>query len=427
MFKKVVVGISGGVDSAVAALLLKRKGFKVTGVFMKNWDIADETGTCQTQEDYKHAQWVCKKLEIPLVEVNFVKEYWNNVFSYLTEEYENGHTPNPDILCNKYIKFDEFFKFARKELQADAIATGHYVKTSFGPYLEHFKPNTNVRLLQGDDTVKDQTFFLSQVPQEALRYSMFPIGEHLKTNVKQIAHESKLDLILHKKESMGICFVGKRNFQDFISQYIPNKPGYLIDLDSGQVVGKHKGFHHWTIGQRVKLGSFPAAFYVYKKDIRSNNIIVVCRNNYIPINHFIETKYLRKLLLTLKVQGTNHPALYTDFIVTNTPHWISSEPSEFSNFGKLLCCDFRFQHRDPLVPCTVHKTLKNQLVIQISQPLRALTDGQFAILYKERECLGSAAITFSGPSYYSLKQEVEIKEEHDQKCDLKEKMASTST
>ncbi|CAK9827397.1 Mitochondrial tRNA-specific 2-thiouridylase 1 [Anthophora retusa] len=401
MFKKVVVGISGGVDSAVAALFLKNKGFKVTGVFMKNWDIADETGVCQTQKDYEHAQWVCKKLEIPLVEVNFVKEYWNNVFSYLTEEYENGYTPNPDILCNKYIKFDEFFKFARKELQADAIATGHYVKTSFGPYLEHFKPDTNVRLLQGDDKVKEQTFFLSQISQEVLRYSMFPVGEYLKTNVKQIAHQAELDVIVHKKESMGICFVGKRNFQDFISQYIPSKPGYLIDLDNGKVVGEHKGFHLWTVGQRVKLGNFPVPYYIYQKDIQSNNIIVV--------------------------QGCNHPALYSDFVVTNTPHWISSEPSEFNNFGKLFYCDFRFQHGDPLIPCIVHKNLKNQLVIQLSQPLRAITNGQFAILYKEGECLGSATITFCGPSYYSLKQEIKIKQEHDQECDLKEEMASTST
>ncbi|XP_060823928.1 mitochondrial tRNA-specific 2-thiouridylase 1 isoform X1 [Bombus pascuorum] len=381
MFKKVIVGISGGVDSAVSALLLKNKGFNVTGVFMKNWDIKNETGFCQTEEDYEDAQWVCKKLDIPFVEVNFVKEYWNNIFSYLTEQYENGYTPNPDILCNKYIKFDHFFNFARIKLQADAIATGHYVRTSFGSYLEHFKPDTNVSLLQARDARKDQTFFLSQVPQQALRYSMFPLGEYLKKDVKQIAQKAGLDKIALKKESTGICFVGKRNFQNFISEYISDKPGDFVDLDNGRVVGKHMGFHHWTIGQNIRISGLPAAYYVYKKDINTNNIIVV--------------------------KGTHNSALYSEFVITGTPYWISSEP-EFNSFSRLLNCDFRFQHVDPLVPCTVHKNLKNQLIIQLSQPLRALTEGQFITLYKGMECLGSAVISYCGPSYYNLNQEVKM-------------------
>ncbi|XP_071867535.1 mitochondrial tRNA-specific 2-thiouridylase 1 isoform X1 [Bombus fervidus] len=379
MFKKVIVGISGGVDSAVSALLLKNKGFNVTGVFMKNWDIKDETGICQIEEDYEDAQWVCKKLDIPLVEVNFVKEYWNNIFSYLTEQYENGYTPNPDILCNKYIKFDHFFNFARIKLQADAIATGHYVRTSFGPYLEHFKPDTNVSLFQARDARKDQTFFLCQVPQQTLRYSMFPLGEYLKKDVKQIAQKAGLDKVALKRESRGICFVGKRNFQNFISEYISDKPGDFVDLDDGRVLGKHMGFHHWTIGQNIKICGLPAAYYVYKKDINTNNIIVV--------------------------KGTHNSALYSEFVITGTPYWISSEP-EFNSFSRLLNCDLRFQHRDPLVPCTVHKNLKNQLIIQISQPLRALTEGQFITLYNGKECLGSAVISYCGPSYYNLNQEV---------------------
>ncbi|XP_043597520.1 mitochondrial tRNA-specific 2-thiouridylase 1 isoform X1 [Bombus pyrosoma] len=381
MFKKVIVGISGGVDSAVSALLLKNKGFNVTGVFMKNWDIKDETGICQTEEDYEDAQWVCKKLDIPLVEVNFVKEYWNNIFSYLTEQYENGYTPNPDILCNKYIKFDHFFNFARTKLQADAIATGHYVRTSFGSYLEHFKTDTNVSLFQARDPGKDQTFFLCQVPQQALRYSMFPLGEYLKKDVKQIAQKAGLDKVALKRESRGICFVGKRNFQNFISEYISDKPGDFVDLDDGRVVGKHMGFHHWTIGQNIKISGLPAAYYVYKKDINTNNIIVV--------------------------KGTHNSALYSEFIITGTPYWISSEP-EFNSFSRLLNCDLRFQHRDPLVSCTVHKNLKNQLIIQLSQPLRALTEGQFITLYNGEECLGSAVISYCGPSYYSLNQEVKM-------------------
>ncbi|XP_034178382.1 mitochondrial tRNA-specific 2-thiouridylase 1 [Osmia lignaria lignaria] len=382
MFKKVIVGVSGGVDSAVAALLLKNKGFNVTGVFMKNWDIPNETGVCKVEEDYEYAQWVCKKLKIPLVETNFVKEYWNNIFNYITEEYEIGRTPNPDILCNKHIKFDHFFHFARSELQADAIATGHYVKTSFGPYLEHFKPNTNVQLLKAQDEGKDQTFFLCQVPQEALRYSMFPLGGYLKSNVKQIAEEAGLNLVAQKKESMGICFIGKRNFQNFISEYIPDKSGDFIDMESGQVVGKHTGFHHWTVGQKVKLQSFPNAYYLFKKDTTTNNMLVVV--------------------------GTNHPALYSDMVKTETPHWISAEPAELNGYSRTLICDFRFQHRDPVIPCTVYKTLNNQLIILLSQPLRAITEGQFAVLYRGEECLGSAIISFTGPSYFSLNEKVKM-------------------
>ncbi|KZC14077.1 Mitochondrial tRNA-specific 2-thiouridylase 1, partial [Dufourea novaeangliae] len=382
MFKKVVIGISGGVDSAVAALLLKNKGFNVTGVFMKNWDIADETGRCATEEDYEHAQWVCDKLRIPLVQVNFVKDYWNNVFSYMIEQYENGYTPNPDILCNKNIKFDIFFKFARNELQADAIATGHYARTSFGSYLENFKPDTNVRLFRAEDKKKDQTLFLCQVPQNPLRYSMFPLGDYLKPNVKQIAREAGLDLVANKKESVGICFVGKRNFQDFISEYIPSKPGNFIDIRNGKVVGKHMGFHHWTIGQRTKIGGSSDAYFVYKKDVESNNIFLV--------------------------RGTNHAALYSDIFTTETPHWISEEPKELNSYFNMLSCHFRFQHTDPSVPCIAHKALNNQLIIKISQPLRAITKGQFAVLYNGEECLGSAAISELGPSYFCLGKEVKM-------------------
>ncbi|XP_054009643.1 mitochondrial tRNA-specific 2-thiouridylase 1 isoform X1 [Hylaeus anthracinus] len=392
MFKKVIVGISGGVDSAVAALLLKNKGFNVTGVFMKNWDIADETGKCSVEEDQEHAQWVCNKLKIPLVEVNFVKEYWNNVFSYLIDHYEKGYTPNPDILCNKCIKFDKFFHFARTELQADAIATGHYVKTSFGPYLEHFKPDTNVCLFRVQDKKKDQTFFLCQVPQIPLRYSMFPLGEHLKSNVKQIALEAGLDVVAHKKESMGICFVGKRDFQSFISEYISDKPGVFIDLHNGTEVGTHVGFHHWTVGQRIKIPGCLKAFFVYKKIPETNAILVV--------------------------QGTDHPALYSDLVVTGTPHWISEKPQELNSYSKILGCDFRFQHADSTIPCLIHQTINDQLVIRLSKPLRALTEGQFAVLYNGEECLGSAQIIRVGPSYYVLDKEV--RQEYKQMDDTNE-------
>lgn len=220
MFRRVVVGISGGVDSAVAALLLKNKGFEITGVFMRNWDIRNEIGNCMVDQDYEDAKWVCEKLRIPFAEVNFVKDYWNDIFSDFIEKYQNGYTPNPDILCNKYIKFDKFFNLAKTKFNADAVATGHYVRTSFGPYLEDFKPNVDVRLYSGIDAVKDQTFFLSQVPQTSLRYFMFPVGIYFKRKIKQIAEEAGLRKIVKKKESMGICFIGRRNFKHFISEVI---------------------------------------------------------------------------------------------------------------------------------------------------------------------------------------------------------------
>ncbi|XP_078052844.1 mitochondrial tRNA-specific 2-thiouridylase 1 isoform X2 [Augochlora pura] len=365
---------------------------------MKNWDIADETGRCTTEEDYEHAKWVCDKLKIPLVQVNYVKEYWNNVFSYLIEQYQNGGTPNPDILCNKHIKFNKFFQFARNELEADAIATGHYVRTSFGPHLEHFIPDINVRLLKAEDEGKDQTFFLSQIPQESLRYCMFPLGNYLKSNVKKIAQEIGLELVAKKKESMGICFVGKRNFQDFISEYIPDKPGDFIDIETGEVLGKHMGFHHWTVGQRTKSEGRSEANFVYKKDVETNTIFVV--------------------------QGTNHPALYTDLIRTEVPHWISKEPEELNRDFNILNCDFRFQHRQSVIPCIVHKMATNELIIKLSQPLRAVTEGQFATLYNGDECLGSASIKYPGASYYSLGRKVI--EEHWQYSNEKKKISQVA-
>nr|XP_012225785.1 PREDICTED: mitochondrial tRNA-specific 2-thiouridylase 1 isoform X2 [Linepithema humile] len=309
MIKNVVVGISGGVDSAVTALLLKNKGFNVIGVFMKNWDIRDETGNCMVEKDYNDAQWICNKLKIPLVQVDFVKEYWNEVFSDLVEKYQTGYTPNPDILCNKNIKFNKFFHFARKKFQADAIATGHYAKTSFGSYLENYEADTNVHLLQARDSNKDQTFFLHQIPQQTLRCCMFPLGNYLKSHVKTIAKEAGLYQIAQKKESMGICFVGKREFQDFISEYIHDKPGDYVDLDSGLVIGKHNGIHKWTIGQRCKISGCLKPYYVFNKDQETNTILVV--------------------------SGTTHPALYSDSLITQDVYWMNEEPHELSNG---VCC-----------------------------------------------------------------------------------------
>lgn len=212
---------------------------------------------------------------------------------------------------------------------------------------------------------------------------MFPLGDYFKSDVKRFAREAGLDVVAEKKESYGICFVGKRNFPSFISEYIPEKSGEFIDLDSGQIVGNHLGFHHWTVGQGVKHSGLPFKYFVYKKDTETNNIIVV--------------------------RGTDHPALYTDFVITESPHWISSEPKELTK-SRMFNCHFRFQHKDSSVSCTVHKDPKDQLLIRISQPLRAITNGQFAVLYNDEECLGGAAIKYCGPSYFSLDRELKLED-----------------
>ncbi|XP_066245078.1 mitochondrial tRNA-specific 2-thiouridylase 1 [Euwallacea similis] len=374
MIKRVVLGISGGVDSAVAALLLKTRGYDVQGVFMRNWDIADEKGHCRSNEDLKDASYVCDKLNIPLHQVNFVKEYWNEVFSHLIKDYENGGTPNPDILCNKNVKFKHFFKYARDCLKADAIATGHYARTSFGSYLENYRPNANVRLLQAQDIRKDQTFFLSQLQQQALRRTMFPLGDLMKWEVKHIAAEHGLERIALKPESMGICFIGSRNFQDFIKEYIEDKPGKFIDIDTGQVVGEHQGIHQWTLGQRSRVHGLPEPYFICQKNVEENVIYLA--------------------------QGTKHPALYSSLFSTHIPHWISLEPPELKN-GSILHCYFKFQHTNNVVSCEVCRS-KTGLVVKLKLPKRALTPGQYAVFYRGDECLGSARIINIGASEFSL-------------------------
>ncbi|RZC41991.1 mitochondrial tRNA-specific 2-thiouridylase 1 [Asbolus verrucosus] len=372
--KKVALGISGGVDSAVAALLLKQRGYDIQGVFMQNWDIADEKGFCSADADYKDAAWVCNKLNIKLTHVNFVKHYWNEVFCTLINEYESGYTPNPDVLCNRNVKFNHFYKFAINDLGADAIATGHYAKTSFGPFLEKYDPDKSVRLYCGKDWIKDQTFFLCQVPQEALRRTMFPLGDMMKPQVKQIAIDNGLEKIARKKESMGICFIGSRKFQDFIREYIEDKPGDFVNVDDVTTVGKHNGIHQWTLGQRTRIASLPHAFFTAKKDVEKNIIYAV--------------------------KGTKHPLLHTNLIFTSQPFWIHSRPESLELNG-VLECQFKFQHTKKWVDCQVCETDKG-LIIKVNKYKRAVTPGQFAVLAKDGECLGGAKITNTGVSHFSL-------------------------
>lgn len=362
MIRKVILGISGGVDSAISAYLLKSKGFQVHALFLKNWNEIDEKLMCSGETDFADAEYVCDYLGIPLHMVNFEKHYWNQVFDSFLTDYLNGITPNPDILCNKNIKFNLFFKYAMDKYQGDAFATGHYARTSFGCYLETFERGKDVRLLQAADKFKDQTFFLSQVSQEALRRTMFPIGDLLKSNVKELAWQLGWKRILEKRESVGVCFVGRRNFQDFIAEYIDDQPGEFIDLDSGLSVGMHRGIHTWTVGQRCNLGGHKKPYFVHTKDKSTNRIYIV--------------------------SGTDHKSLFADTIFTSEAIWINKPKFK----GRLFHCKFRFQHTKPLTNCLIYQLPDGKLFVRLEKPLRAITPGQYAVFYTDEECLGSARI-----------------------------------
>ena len=269
--KKVVIGMSGGVDSSVAAILLKDAGYEVIGLFMRNWDSTinnDILGNptlnndiCPQEEDYNDAIKVCEKLDIPLYRVDFVKEYWDYVFTYFLDELKKGRTPNPDIMCNKYIKFDAFLKEARK-LGADYIATGHYARLIDG------------KLLRGIDDDKDQTYFLSQLSNEQLKDVLFPVGELRKPEVRKIAEQYNL-ITATKKDSTGICFIGERNFTNFLKNYLPNQPGKIIDIETNKILGEHTGLMYYTIGQRkgLNIGGSHSKIFVVGKDLEKNIFI----------------------------------------------------------------------------------------------------------------------------------------------------------
>ncbi|XP_064605086.1 mitochondrial tRNA-specific 2-thiouridylase 1-like [Liolophura sinensis] len=375
--RRIVCGISGGVDSAVAAFLLKQSGHEVHGLYMRNWDVSDEAGRCTADQDVEDAKFVCRQLQIPFHDVNFVKEYWNDVFSYLIHEYENGRTPNPDILCNKHIKFDAFLEYACSELKSDAIATGHYARRS------NMDADGGVKLLKAEDTVKDQTLFLSQISQDALRKTLFPVGGLAKSAVKAIAVDAGLKKIARKKESMGICFIGSRNFHSFIEEYLEPRPAKFIDIEDGRIVGFHKGIHYWTLGQACHIPGQKQRYFVADKNIQTHDILVA--------------------------PGTNHPALFTDSFMTGAPHWIHKAPPDLQNLGTVTL-DFRFQHKHPLIPCTISRmsALCDSFHVTLSQPMRAITPGQFAVFYSDEECLGSAQIETLGPSLYSLNFKDEV-------------------
>lgn len=356
MKKKVVVGISGGVDSSVAALLLKEAGYDVVGLFMRNWDSTinnDILGNptlnndiCPQEEDYNDAVKVCKKLDIPLYRVDFVKEYWDFVFTYFLDELKKGRTPNPDIMCNKYIKFDLFVKEAKK-LGADFIATGHYARIKDG------------KLLRGIDQNKDQTYFLSQISREQLKNVLFPIGELTKKEVREIAKRHNL-ITASKKDSTGICFIGERNFAKFLKNYIPNQPGKIVDIETKKILGEHQGLMYYTIGQRRGLnigGTFDRTFVVCK-DLK-NNILYVASGN--------ENKYL-----------------YSDEAVIEDVNWISER--------KPKNCTAKFRYRQKDIPVTIEFTDNNNIIVKYTSLARAVTPGQACVFYDGEECLGGGII-----------------------------------
>ena len=351
--KHIVVGISGGVDSSVAALLLKQAGHRVSGVFMKNWE-GDDDESCPAAQDLADAERVCEQLGIPLQLVNFSNEYWERVFSYFLEEYRAGRTPNPDILCNKEIKFKAFLDYA-KQLGADKIATGHYARRSVS--------DVNTQLLKGLDASKDQSYFLHAVTGSVLSQALFPVGELEKTKVRELA--ASFGLQTHnKKDSTGICFIGERKFKQFLNEYLPAQPGE-ITTPEGKVIGRHDGLMFHTIGQRQGLqiggvkGLSELPWYVAEKDLKNNRLIVV--------------------------QGDEHPLLFKTVLTTQTPHWINEPPV----LPLRLHAKIRYRQVDQ--PCYV-EAAENGLQVTFDTPQRAVTPGQSIVFYEGDCCLGGAVI-----------------------------------
>ena len=349
----VIVGMSGGVDSSVTALLLLEQGYRVEGLFMKNWDEDDGTEYCTARDDLADAENVCKKLGIPLHTANFAAEYWDNVFEHFLAEYRSGRTPNPDILCNREIKFKVFLEYA-DILGADLIATGHYVRRA--------NRDGHTLLLKGIDNNKDQSYFLHAVEEAALARSLFPVGELEKPEVRRIAEAH--DLVTHdKKDSTGICFIGERRFKDFLQQYLPAQPGNIED-EHGTVIGTHSGLMYHTLGQRQGLGiggvkgASEAPWYVAGKDLKRN--------------------------VLLAVQG-DHPLLYSRTLTTSRIHWINGEPD--------LCRTYmaKTRYRQPDQACEIAAT-GDSYRVAFQQPQRAVTPGQSVVFYDGEICLGGGVI-----------------------------------
>ncbi|MCH9621417.1 MAG: tRNA-specific 2-thiouridylase MnmA [Chlamydiia bacterium] len=342
----VAVGLSGGVDSATCAYLLKKQGYKIIGFFMKNWE--DDSEHCPAEQDYLDALAVAQKIGIDLYTFNFSKEYFDQVFKDLLDGLKKGVTPNPDILCNREIKFSVFMKKALS-LGATHLATGHYAQIS-----------EDYSLIRGIDSNKDQSYFLYTLKENILKQTLFPLGGYTKPQIRQIAKEANLP-VFNKKDSTGICFIGKRNFSDFISEYMPPTKGLFKSTD-GKVLGKHNGAWFYTIGQRKGLGiGGPGdAWYVVDKDIKTHTVYVC--------------------------QGENHPSLFKKIILANEESWVGSPPL------LPLKCTAKIRYRSIDVPCTVKREGK-ELLIEFEKPQRAITPAQSIVFYDKQVCLGGAFIS----------------------------------
>ncbi len=355
MKQKVVIGMSGGVDSSVAAIILQKQGYDVIGLFMRNWDsFADGElngapttieGICPQEVDYNDAKKVCDKLGIPLYRKDFVKEYWDYVFTYFLDELKKGRTPNPDIMCNKYIKFDMFYKEAIK-LGADYIATGHYARVKDG------------KLLRAVDDNKDQTYFLSQVNKEKFKNVLFPIGDMIKPKVRKTAKEYDL-ITKDKKDSTGICFIGERNFSNFLKNYLPNKPGDIIDIVTNKKIGEHIGLMHYTIGQRrgLNIGGTENRMFVVGKDLNKN---------------------------ILYIESGNDEYLISTSCVIDTLNFLSDDiPSK---------CTAKFRYRQKDINVELEFINDKEILVKYPQGVKAVTPGQACVLYDNDICLGGGII-----------------------------------
>lgn len=358
----VIVGMSGGVDSSVSAALLLEQGYQVEGLFMKNWDEDDGTDYCTAKDDLADAQAVCDHLGIKLHTANFAAEYWDNVFEHFLEEYKAGRTPNPDILCNREIKFKAFLDYALM-LGADLIATGHYVRRA--------DRDGQTLLLRGVDSNKDQSYFLHAVSGEQIARTLFPVGELEKPEVRRIAEKYQL-ATARKKDSTGICFIGERRFSDFLKQYLPAQPGDIETTD-GQILGRHHGLMYHTIGQRQGLGigglqgASDEPWYVLRKDLERNVLVVG--------------------------QGNAHPWLFSSALECSSIYWVN--PMEISGSQRLTA---KVRYRQPDQDCII-EAVANGYLIRFDEPQRAVTPGQSIVFYQGDVCLGGGVIEHAQPAF----------------------------
>lgn len=352
--ERIIVGLSGGVDSSVAALLLQEQGHQVEGLFMHNWD-AEDDDYCTAAEDFQDAQRVADELNIPLHKVNFAAEYRDRVFEYFLAEHQAGRTPNPDVLCNREIKFGAFLHYALA-LGADAIATGHYVASE--------QRNSEWRLLEAADQDKDQSYFLHTITQEQLSRSRFPLGKLKKPVVRQIAEEAGF-VNFAKKDSTGICFIGERDFREFLAQYLPAKPGAIHNLD-GKEIGQHQGAMYYTIGQRQGLGiggvrgASSEPWFVAGKNIDKN--------------------------ILYAVQGHKHPALLSRSLRCGQIHWVAGQPPESTY------CSAKVRYRHQAQSCQIHPLDNGDWAVEFDTAQRAVTPGQWVVFYANGACLGGGVI-----------------------------------